>query len=199
MVLSDVLLSVMGIFPIIMNIVQFWLIDSIVKASTIAYTALDVESGPEPDTAPLFDASDDEDDGHPRRLSAPHSVISYDPSTLNQGTTTTGRTTPEDPPRGAKSSPGSLDDHAYPPSLSSSMSSNASSAHDPQAQKAARNLMKKMQKRTHTTNPNSPLTHPSAPAEGWDSWGGELEWPTERNVLDKAAVFSNASPRTTTT
>jgi len=198
MVLSDVLHSVMGIFPIIMNIVQFWLIDSIVKASTIAYTALDVESGPGPDAEPLFDASDDEDDDHPRRLSAPHSVMSYDRSTLNQGTTTTGRTTPEDPPKGA--SPGSLDDHAYPPSLSSSMSSNTSSAHDPQAPKVARNLMKKMQKRT-ATNPNSPqsATLAPVPAEGWDSWGDEHEWSTERNVLDKAGVLANASARTTTT
>ncbi|KAF8656050.1 hypothetical protein AX16_002786 [Volvariella volvacea WC 439] len=52
-----------GIFPIIMNIVQFWLIDSIVKASGGAAVALDTtDAHYEPlSSEPLFQATDDED------------------------------------------------------------------------------------------------------------------------------------------
>ena len=68
-----ILHSVMGLFPIVMNIIQFWLIDSIVKAT--AHDTLE-ESGPtrptngisspllSADREPLFsaNASEDEDD-----------------------------------------------------------------------------------------------------------------------------------------
>ncbi|EPQ59190.1 hypothetical protein GLOTRDRAFT_136127 [Gloeophyllum trabeum ATCC 11539] len=57
---------VMGIFPILMNIIQFWLIDSIVKAS-----ASSVNLPPDParpsadaDREPLFRASEEDDDDH---------------------------------------------------------------------------------------------------------------------------------------
>jgi hypothetical protein len=57
-------LSVMGLFPIIMNILQFWLIDSIVKASGQSDSLALPESGTSQDREPLFRASesDDEDD-----------------------------------------------------------------------------------------------------------------------------------------
>ncbi|KAJ7749249.1 vacuolar membrane protein-domain-containing protein [Mycena olivaceomarginata] len=51
--------SVMGIFPILMNILQFWLIDSIVKASGVA---LDLDSPDPLDREPLFRSPDDDDD-----------------------------------------------------------------------------------------------------------------------------------------
>ena len=54
----------MGIFPIIMNIVQFWLIDSIVKASVIAQ---DIESVHQ-DRDPLFSAPAEDDDEQLPRL-----------------------------------------------------------------------------------------------------------------------------------
>jgi hypothetical protein len=45
----------MGIFPIIMNIAQFWLIDSIVKASAAATAAQDIVPTHQ-DREPLFTA-----------------------------------------------------------------------------------------------------------------------------------------------
>ncbi|KAF8806299.1 hypothetical protein BYT27DRAFT_7243086 [Phlegmacium glaucopus] len=58
----------MGIFPIIMNITQFWLIDSIVKASAAVMVVQDVESTDQ-DYEPLFGApAEDDDDQHPPRL-----------------------------------------------------------------------------------------------------------------------------------
>lgn len=60
--------STMGIFPIIMNIVQFWLIDSIVKASAVAMAAQDIESTHQ-DRDPLFSApAEDDNDQPPPRL-----------------------------------------------------------------------------------------------------------------------------------
>ena len=56
----------MGIFPIIMNVLQFWLIDSIVKASAHhAAVALpdDATDDLTPEDEPLFQLSDDEGDG----------------------------------------------------------------------------------------------------------------------------------------
>ncbi|KAI0278616.1 vacuolar membrane protein-domain-containing protein [Russula aff. rugulosa BPL654] len=51
----------MGLFPIFMNVVQFWLIDSIVKASGNTETALPFDQS---DREPLFHSSDgDGDDG----------------------------------------------------------------------------------------------------------------------------------------
>lgn len=53
----------MGVFPIIMNILQFWLIDSIVKASTEEPLSLDSDAHDNLDREPLFGApSDDEDE-----------------------------------------------------------------------------------------------------------------------------------------
>lgn len=50
----------MGLFPIFMNVVQFWLIDSIVKASGNAEIALNQPDSS--DREPLFHSSDDDGD-----------------------------------------------------------------------------------------------------------------------------------------
>jgi hypothetical protein len=52
----------MGLFPIFMNVVQFWLIDSIVKAGGPAGVALP-SNQPDSDREPLFRSSSDLDDG----------------------------------------------------------------------------------------------------------------------------------------
>jgi hypothetical protein len=49
----------MGLFPIFMNVVQFWLIDSIVKASGNGEIALNQPDSS--DREPLFNSSDDDD------------------------------------------------------------------------------------------------------------------------------------------
>jgi hypothetical protein len=55
----------MGLFPIFMNVVQFWLIDSIVKASDNTENALPFNRPDSSDREPLFHSSDDDgDDDH---------------------------------------------------------------------------------------------------------------------------------------
>ncbi|KIK67690.1 hypothetical protein GYMLUDRAFT_256533 [Collybiopsis luxurians FD-317 M1] len=128
---------VMGIFPIIMNILQFWLIDSIVKASQspVALAA----DGPEPDIdhhEPLFRASsDEEDDDHSHQ---PHFDIenqrprSRSPSSIHSRSHSQDKdVTFSDNPYESKSSGSSSraeasDAHSYPPSLSSSVTSSSS-------------------------------------------------------------------------
>lgn len=150
----------MGLFPIIMNILQFWLIDSIVKASTVSPVALD-EDGPDVysnhDREPLFRASsDDEDDNEYRpgdiengRLNARSRSPTRDK--------TAGKSTPEE----HKSSPANTSeeatDHSYPPSLTSSTSSNRGAPPRP-----ATNLLKKANRRAAPA-PLSLRTH-STPA-----------------------------------
>lgn len=79
--------SVMGLFPIIMNVVQFWLIDSIVKAHTPPVALTDSSSrlgAHDDDQEPLFqgDGSDEEDEtvDEPRSTPSKHDV--ENPETL---------------------------------------------------------------------------------------------------------------------
>ncbi|KAF7355681.1 hypothetical protein MSAN_01485900 [Mycena sanguinolenta] len=110
---------VMGIFPIIMNILQFWLIDSIVKASGVA---LDPDAPDPLDREPLFHDPDDEDDeginvhaqtdieSHPRpvtRSLSPDSDRSLSSDKL--------RTLMEPKLSGSRSPGETVDMHAYPP------------------------------------------------------------------------------------
>lgn len=75
----------MGIFPIFMNVLQFWLIDSIVKASTSS-TALRSSSprnSDSQDREPLFHSPDDDED-----VSPPD--IEYGPRSSTSRTTSEG-------------------------------------------------------------------------------------------------------------
>ncbi|KAF9782191.1 vacuolar membrane protein [Thelephora terrestris] len=89
---------VMGLFPIIMNVVQFWLIDSIVKAHTPPLTLDDVDEpsrhGPgDGDREPLFQAggSDDEEEAldEPGSTPSKHDVENPEPLTVKTATVTT--------------------------------------------------------------------------------------------------------------
>lgn len=128
---------VMGIFPIAMNIIQFWLIDSIVKASsTPSPVALGVNSA-DPfhtsDREPLFNADDDEDEGdhQPRRLQrdienqlSPPSQSSFAPDSYSTGATVMDET--EALKKDDDSHPIPAGQHSYPPSLSGSVGSSRS-------------------------------------------------------------------------
>ncbi|KAI3616689.1 vacuolar membrane protein [Moniliophthora roreri] len=128
----------MGIFPIIMNVVQFWIIDSIVKASD-APVYLDADSPHDhADREPLFGVpSDDEDDDAPRR---PHDIENPPPTSHSRNSSDNSRphpvhksSPPEDIPEESKASgyntPGdSLELHSYPPSLSNSVTSVSSTS-----------------------------------------------------------------------
>ncbi|KAH6914770.1 vacuolar membrane protein [Coprinopsis sp. MPI-PUGE-AT-0042] len=131
---------VMGIFPIVMNILQFWLIDSIVKASsTPSPVALEVDSA-DPfhtsDREPLFNVSDDEDEGdhRPRRLQrdienqlSPPSQSTFAPDSYSTAATIMGEGAAlkkYDADEEGRSVPGGQ--HSYPPSLSGSVGSSHS-------------------------------------------------------------------------
>lgn len=81
---------VMGLFPIIMNVLQFWLIDSIVKAQ-VPPLALDDDSSHRDhdggDREPLFqaDGSDEEDETDNEPGSTPLKYDAEDPESLSGG------------------------------------------------------------------------------------------------------------------
>lgn len=138
----------MGLFPIMMNIIQFWLIDSIVKSSqaaSVALPALTPRSSIDADAEPLFRASlsseEDDDDGrsprydienpHPQSRSHSRDDIpptpSDEPKSFSSGTATvtgSGSTTPAPKAIDIAVAPAL---HAYPPSLVGSSSSASAS------------------------------------------------------------------------
>lgn len=150
-------LSVMGIFPILMNIIQFWLIDSIVKASSMAAVTLDIEQSAREDHEPLFEASfGDEHDHHSSRPQSGRrlSISSIDSRGLDfhDGLSrSTSLGTLED--SGESSKP--EDVHLYPPSLSSSMASDASPLN-----RMANNPTTKI-RRLESPSPSLPQSPPS--------------------------------------
>ncbi|KAG5648755.1 hypothetical protein DXG03_000102 [Asterophora parasitica] len=150
------LTSTMGIFPIIMNVLQFWLIDSIVKASSKSALALDddaSDSSPQ-DREPLFRApSDDEDDHNPYRASDIENAPSHRhprsrSPTRQHDKSQTGNSTPEEYKSGASSSADEPSDHAYPPNPAKGSSRSATP-------KPAKNLLKKANKRRAAPAPLS--------------------------------------------
>lgn len=77
--------SVMGIFPVFMNIIQFWLIDSIVKASTSSTSvhSSSPRNSDSRDCEPLFNSPDDDDDDPP--LDIEHGPRSSTSRTTSEG------------------------------------------------------------------------------------------------------------------
>jgi len=86
---------VMGLFPIIMNVLQFWLIDSIVKAHDPPLTLSDSQGRGSGDQEPLFqaDGSDEEDETVDESGSTPPKYDVENPEPLT-GTTATIMTHP---------------------------------------------------------------------------------------------------------
>lgn len=81
----------MGLFPIIMNVLQFWLIDSIVKANAPPVALSDDPSGHgSGDREPLFQAegSDEEDDTADESESTPPKYDAENPELLVGATET---------------------------------------------------------------------------------------------------------------
>lgn len=69
----------MGVFPILMNVLQFWLIDSIVKASTLPPSTAPHSPLHGHEHEPLFqdpDSDEDEDDSRPDDIEAQRSASS---------------------------------------------------------------------------------------------------------------------------
>jgi hypothetical protein len=206
----------MGVFPIIMNILQFWLIDSIVKASASEPVALDVESGDgyDEDREPLFRAPEDsENDGAvarhdienpspPRRSRSKSRSLSNDKPVVSDS----GLSTPEEIKTTGSTTPAAAADrHEYPPSLSSSIAS-ASTMESAQSVREATKLNKKRPTlsaiRVSSAN-KTPLGTEPVVAEHADEWGdswedsndwadrvGEEDW-TGRRLEHKRDIVRN--------
>jgi hypothetical protein len=124
-------LSTMGIFPIIMNILQFWLIDSIVKASASS-VALPYDSprhlDDNQDQEPLFTSNSDDEDDDPRSQDIENQRGAHShPSTHSHGDQQKtmlikGEQKVPDSTGSTLGQSGSTGDamHAYPPSISGS-------------------------------------------------------------------------------
>ncbi|KAG6899608.1 hypothetical protein C0993_008770 [Termitomyces sp. T159_Od127] len=186
-----------------MNVLQFWLIDSIVKASTKSLTLYDDPSATSHDREPLFNAPDDDNNGddnnyrnndiehaRPRPRSRPPS-----PPIIPDHQHSTNLTTAEYK-SGTRSSSDEPADHSYPPSLSNSHSSIASQP------KPTKDQLKNAKRRgapaplnVHNDYPramNSPNTlvtpvpkvdlrdvevNTHDADDGWaESWGEEEDW-----------------------
>ncbi|RDB20002.1 Store-operated calcium entry regulator STIMATE [Hypsizygus marmoreus] len=143
----------MGVFPIIMNILQFWLIDSIVKASTVPSVSFEddlSDTHSNHDREPLFRAPSDDDDDDSYR---PHDVENpRSPRRQDHDKPATGASTPaEEHKSSAASTSDEPAEHCYPPSLTSSTSSqhtaSTSTSASISAPKPAKNLLKKANRR----------------------------------------------------
>ncbi|KAF8622193.1 hypothetical protein AX15_007302 [Amanita polypyramis BW_CC] len=146
---------VMGIFPIIMNILQFWFIDSIVKAdhnnvmldSTADFQHIERES--------LFDVpSDDEGEGGVYAHRDIENLRPVPPSrslSMATGDSLDRADTIQVLPDEQKSidTQSVHDQHSYPPSLSGSYASTSTTGTSP---KPAKNLLKLANRRRNSTN-----------------------------------------------
>jgi len=196
---ADSIPSVMGIFPIVMNVLQFWLIDSIVKASAGVVLEGDVEQQLGQDHEPLFDApsddDDDDDDRYRRTLSAEGqrlhkpSSSSFDSGFASQHLSqSTGITTPPDIEsksiESSKNRSPPTDQHAYPPSLSGSLKSNSSTSSKTRPLSKASSLRTK--RPTEATvagssqhRPTVPETRPEEHSQPTDEWA--VSWDDEED------------------
>lgn len=198
---------VMGIFPIVMNILQFWSIDSIVKAH---HNNVMLDSTTDIQREPLFGVpgDDDDDDDNPH---APHDIENPRPRSRTQSLTEVDVSGDESDtldilPADQKSidTKSQADSHSYPPSLSGSL---ASTSTMPASPKPAKNLLKLASRRrnnTATANGTPTPTHshqiyhpqPRIPQvasaakslekevrnpsiDSWGEWGETGDWPDE--------------------
>lgn len=125
--------SVMGIFPIIMNILQFWLIDSIVKASSSSdvLPTDSPRSSDAQDREPLFRETDNDEDETRFDIENPKPIFLRTPTgdeTIVASEDAMGKysgtTSPLTIPQSASSS--TLASHDYPPTSDGSSSSHSS-------------------------------------------------------------------------
>ncbi|KAG2088569.1 vacuolar membrane protein-domain-containing protein, partial [Suillus discolor] len=129
------IIFVMGLFPIIMNILQFWLIDSIVKASSSSVKFLTNSSRMSDvyDPEPLFRAPEDEDDAHcdieNPRLPCIKMTTGDDAETMIASEESKGKYSGTASPLSIPHSTSSLVPHDYPPSVGSLSSQSSRSRH----------------------------------------------------------------------
>ena len=172
--------STMGLFPICMNVVQFWLIDSIVKAGGSAGITLPADPA---DREPLFRSSSDSGDDDSDDNNADGDVIA---------TAAKRDIEAQGPAKLLRRSDDSS--HTYPPSLNGSPPS-ASSVHRTSLSPppASRRILSARRQRPPPLQPRSPIVpavnspDPSSevsvgagaaalPKEDWQAWDGDDDW-----------------------
>jgi len=172
--------STMGLFPICMNVVQFWLIDSIVKAG--GSTGITLPTDPA-DREPLFRSSSDSDDDNNDNGNADGDVII---------TPAKHDIEAQGPAKKLRRSDDSS--HTYPPSLNGSPTS-ASSVHRTSLSPPAvsRSVLSARRQRPPPLQPRSLMVpavnspDPSSevsvgagaaalPKEDWQAWDGDDDW-----------------------
>ncbi|KNZ76027.1 Transmembrane protein 110 [Termitomyces sp. J132] len=175
---------VMGIFPIVMNVLQFWLIDSIVKASTKTLALEDGIDATPHDREPLFNASNDDDDGDDNYRHHDIEHARPRPRSRSPIAPNRKRSTDSTIPEERKSHTASLDnpaDHSYPPSLSNSHSSIASQPKP--AKKLLNNAKQRVAPAPLDVNHDHPRVMPGVKVnvdgadDAWtESWGEQDDW-----------------------
>jgi STIMATE family len=172
--------STMGLFPICMNVVQFWLIDSIVKAGGSAGITLPVDPA---DREPLFRSSSDSSDDNSDDNDADGDVIA-----------TPAKHDIEAQGLAKKHRQSDDSSHTYPPSLNGSPPS-ASSVHRTSSSPppASRSVLSARRQRPPPLQPRSlivPTLNPpdpssqvnvgagaaAPPKEDWQTWDGDDDW-----------------------
>ncbi|KAK2466001.1 hypothetical protein APHAL10511_001642 [Amanita phalloides] len=140
---------VMGIFPIIMNILQFWFIDSIVKAHHKTDAATDPTAVHEPLIGvPPDDDDDDESAYVPHDIENPRPRSPLRSLSISKKLSSLDILSAEQKSFDARSSHSITDQHSYPPSLSSSLASISTRATSP---KHVRKLKMANRRRNTTT------------------------------------------------
>jgi hypothetical protein len=197
--------STLGIFPIIMNMIQFWIIDSIVKASGVQGVSLDHEATDPLDHAdrePLFHASDDDDDDN--EGTATRYDIENPPTQDHPSRSPPPRRRDSHPshPSGAppthKKGPssGSMELHEYPPSLTHSLDSASTSSSSPKVATKLNNYKPKRR------GPPSPISVPPNQAiavasnSPWQTTPAAIQAPTPSQVTKSSTLATEPDPTT---
>jgi len=164
----------MGLFPIFMNIIQFWVIDSIIKVGGVGGLGVPPEEPDESDNEPLFDSIDgpegdeDEEDGG-EEVVAKRDVEAQIPIQRLRHSNDSAYTYPPSLPGSPTGTPATIRHTSVSPPLS-------------------RSLPLVQRRRASPT----PLLHLSTPAQSlpsrasesagarmkddWHAWGGEEDW-----------------------
>ena len=120
----------MGIFPIVMNVLQFWLIDSIVKASSTVALPTDSNrnSFEDPAREPLFEAPSDNEDGIQVDDQPRYDIENPPPRSTSEEPRSILPKPRENPSTSVASEPRDISGiHSYPPSIASSSTTRSSS------------------------------------------------------------------------
>ncbi|KAI9453474.1 vacuolar membrane protein-domain-containing protein [Lactarius psammicola] len=156
----------MGLFPIFMNIIQFWVIDSIIKVGGVGGLGAPPEEPDEADNEPLFNAVDDPDGDEDEDDSGEAVLPKRDVEAQTRLRKSTDST------------------HTYPPSLPGSPTGPSTNIHYPGRSPPPISRSLPLTQCHHSPPaPLAPTPPPKANGgvgartkEDWQAWDGEEDW-----------------------